>query len=140
MQWTKRKLIALLALVAGGITGGVLVTRDGADRPPPQPTTRATPADTRTRARAAPERSAPERPREARAEARRPARAQARRRRAPRTRTIRPGDTLWGIATEQLGRDASAPRVLRRVQRLAALNDLEDPDLILAGARLRIRA
>jgi LysM repeat protein len=50
---------------------------------------------------------------------------------------VRPGDSLWSIAQDRLGHDASPQQVLREVDRLWSLNDLADPDVILAGQHLR---
>ena len=64
----------------------------------------------------------------------------ARRRSGPRRREIRRGDNLWSIAERQLGENASDRQVANRVVRIARLNELRDPDLILAGESLRLRA
>jgi nucleoid-associated protein YgaU len=50
---------------------------------------------------------------------------------------VRAGDTLWSIAERRVGAGAGAAKVLGEVQRLSALNGLQDPDLIFAGQRLR---
>ena len=50
---------------------------------------------------------------------------------------VRAGDTLWSIAQRRLGAGAPAAKVADEVHRLTALNDLEDPNLIRAGERLR---
>jgi hypothetical protein len=57
---------------------------------------------------------------------------------------VRAGDSLWPIAEEQLGTSSSHAQVARRVKRLGALNLPDriasgDPDLIVAGERLRLR-
>jgi LysM repeat protein len=50
---------------------------------------------------------------------------------------VREGDSLWSIAQDRLGSDASPEKVLREVDRLWSLNGLQDPDVILAGQHLR---
>ena len=50
---------------------------------------------------------------------------------------MRAGDTLWSIAERRLAGGAPAAKVVDEVARLASLNRLADPDLILAGQRLR---
>jgi Tfp pilus assembly protein FimV len=146
-EWTKRKVAAALAVLAAGVTGGVFATRDGSDQPAPrraEGTTQraAEPAPTTTRAQESAEAEEPEP--EGDRESREPP---SRRRTAStpdasgrRIRTLRPGDTLWEIAGAQLGRDATNARIARRVRYLARLNELDDPDLILAGEELRLRA
>ena len=56
-------------------------------------------------------------------------------------RTVRAGDTLWGIAREHLDADATDAEVFSEVQRLWRLNAAEigtgDPDLILPGQQIR---
>jgi nucleoid-associated protein YgaU len=47
------------------------------------------------------------------------------------------GDTLWSIAQDRLGADATPQKVLEEVDRLWALNGLADPDVIYAGQHLR---
>lgn len=131
MVWTKKKIAALLALLAGGVTGGVVATRGG-DEPAQRP------AEQRTQAEA-PAAEEPPEPEQAEPEPARKERPR-RRREAPRVRAIRSGDTLWEIASDQLGSKAPDRSVARRVNRLATLNDLQDPDLIVAGRKLRVRA
>ena len=50
---------------------------------------------------------------------------------------VRQGDSLWSIAQDRLGSDASPKTVLAEVDRLWSLNGLQDPDVILAGQHLR---
>jgi hypothetical protein len=50
---------------------------------------------------------------------------------------VRQGDSLWSIAQDRLGSDASPEMVLKEVDRLWSLNGLQDPDVILAGQHLR---
>jgi LysM domain len=56
---------------------------------------------------------------------------------------IQPGDSLWSIAKQLLGRDASAGRIAREVNRLWTLNRdriaTGDPDLLMVGTRLELR-
>ena len=58
-------------------------------------------------------------------------------------RVVRPGDTLWGIARDRLGADASETDVYYEVQRLWKLNGAHipsgDPDVILPGQRINLR-
>jgi LysM repeat protein len=51
--------------------------------------------------------------------------------------TVRQGDSLWSIAQDRLGSDASPQTVLTEVDRLWSLNGLQDPDVILAGQHLQ---
>jgi nucleoid-associated protein YgaU len=57
------------------------------------------------------------------------------------TYTVRPGDTLWGIARDRLGADATNAEVQQEVQRIWHLNGAQipsgDPDLILPGQEIR---
>ena len=59
------------------------------------------------------------------------------------THVVRPGDTLWGIARDRLGADASETDVYYEVQRLWKINGAHipsgDPDLILPGQRINLR-
>jgi nucleoid-associated protein YgaU len=63
----------------------------------------------------------------------------------PRARfyVVQPGDSLWSIAKRLLGRDASAGRIAREVNRLWSLNSSRiatgDPDLLMVGTRLELR-
>jgi nucleoid-associated protein YgaU len=50
---------------------------------------------------------------------------------------VEQGDSLWSIAQDRLGASASPEKVLKEVDRLWSLNDLQDPDVILAGQHLR---
>jgi LysM domain-containing protein len=56
---------------------------------------------------------------------------------------VQPGDSLWSIAKRLLGRDASAGRIAREVNRLWSLNRSRiatgDPDLLRVGTRLDLR-
>jgi len=56
---------------------------------------------------------------------------------------VQPGESLWSIARQLLGRDASAGRIAREVNRLWSLNHSRiatgDPDLLMVGTRLELR-
>jgi hypothetical protein len=56
---------------------------------------------------------------------------------------VGPGESLWSIARDLLGREASTARIAREVSRLWELNKTRigtgDPDLLMAGTRLRLR-
>jgi nucleoid-associated protein YgaU len=56
---------------------------------------------------------------------------------------VQPGESLWSIAKQLLGRDASAGRIAREVSRLWSLNHSRistgDPDLLIVGTRLELR-
>ena len=56
---------------------------------------------------------------------------------------VLPGESLWSIARDLLGRDASPARIAREVNRLWELNKRRigtgDPDLLMSGTRLRLR-
>jgi hypothetical protein len=56
---------------------------------------------------------------------------------------VQPGDSLWSIAKRLLGREASAGRIAREVNRLWSLNRSSiatgDPDLLMVGTRLELR-
>jgi len=58
------------------------------------------------------------------------------------TRTVRHGDSMWSIAKDTLGGNASGPAVAREVERLWRLNAAEigtdDPNLIFPGTKLRL--
>jgi hypothetical protein len=60
-----------------------------------------------------------------------------------RLHTVLAGESLWAIASDVLGGDASPARVAREVQRLWRLNQdrigTGDPDLLLIGTRLVLR-
>lgn len=58
----------------------------------------------------------------------------------PRTYKIRQGDNLWVISERQLGDNATDTQIANRVVRIARINELRDPDLILADETLRLRA
>ena len=120
------EIAALLILLAGGVSGGVIIAPGGDEKvaPPPPPQRTST--------------EVAEEPRRAQA-AEREEEEPASRRRAPLRLTVDRGDTLWDIATDQLGRGASNGQIARRVNRLARINDLGDPDLIRTGQRLRLR-
>jgi hypothetical protein len=59
------------------------------------------------------------------------------------THTVRPSESLWAIASDLLGRDATPARVAREVHRLWQLNRQRiatgDPDLLMIGTTLRLR-
>jgi len=56
---------------------------------------------------------------------------------------VQPGDSLWSIAKQLVGREASAGRIAREVNRLWSLNRSRiatgDPDLLMVGTRLELR-
>ena len=56
---------------------------------------------------------------------------------------VRANESLWSIARDLLGDEASAARIAREVNRLWALNSSRigtgDPDLLMTGTRLRVR-
>ena len=56
---------------------------------------------------------------------------------------VRPGESLWSIATALLGADASSAQVARKVERLWALNEqrigTDNPDLLPIGTELKLR-
>jgi hypothetical protein len=56
---------------------------------------------------------------------------------------VQPGDSLWSIAKQLLGRDASAGLIAREVNRLWSLNRSSiatgDPDMLMVGTRLELR-
>jgi hypothetical protein len=56
---------------------------------------------------------------------------------------VRANESLWSIARDLLGEKASAARIAREVNRLWELNrgriGTGDPDLLIAGTRLRVR-
>ncbi len=60
-----------------------------------------------------------------------------------RTHTVQPGESLWAIATDLLGGDATRARVAREVHRLWQLNrdriGTGDPDLLMVGTRLALQ-
>ena len=60
-----------------------------------------------------------------------------------RSHTVRPGESLWSIASDLLGSRASTARIAAEVQRLWRLNAQHigtgDPDLLPAGTRLMLR-
>jgi Tfp pilus assembly protein FimV len=60
-----------------------------------------------------------------------------------RTHTVLRGESLWAIASDLLGRDASPARVAREVHRLWQLNrdriGTGDPELLLVGTTLVLR-
>jgi nucleoid-associated protein YgaU len=62
--------------------------------------------------------------------------------RGSRSHVVRPGESLWSIAEDLLGGDASPARVAREVNRLWELNAARigtgDPDLVMAGTTLRL--
>jgi nucleoid-associated protein YgaU len=56
---------------------------------------------------------------------------------------VRPGESLWSIAADRLGDEATVAQIAREVNRLWELNDERigtgRPDLLYAGTRLRLR-
>jgi len=56
---------------------------------------------------------------------------------------VRRDESLWSIADDRLGGDASAARIAREVNRLWELNSTRistgDPDLLMVGTRLTLR-
>jgi hypothetical protein len=60
-----------------------------------------------------------------------------------RTYVVREGDSLWSVAADRLGGDASVAEIAREVNRLWELNRERiatgDPDLVLVGTRLMLR-
>jgi len=60
-----------------------------------------------------------------------------------RSYVVRPGDSLWSIATDLLGGRASSARIAAEVQRLWQLNRERigsgDPDVLLTGTHLTLR-
>jgi hypothetical protein len=60
-----------------------------------------------------------------------------------RVHVVRPGESLWSIATDLLGEGATVASVAREVNRLWELNDERigtgQPDLLFTGTRLRLR-
>lgn len=50
--------------------------------------------------------------------------------------TIKSGDTLWAITKQQLGQNASNKEIAEGYKKLAAANNIQDPNLIHAGAKL----
>jgi Tfp pilus assembly protein FimV len=60
-----------------------------------------------------------------------------------RVHVVRRGESLWSIASDLLGEDASTARVAREVSRLWELNENRiatgSPDLLFSGTRLRLR-
>jgi LysM domain len=56
---------------------------------------------------------------------------------------VEPGESLWSIARRLLGPDASPGRIAREVDRLWELNrdriGTGDPDMLMVGAKLRLR-
>ena len=60
-----------------------------------------------------------------------------------RTHTVFAGESLWAIATDLLGREATPAAVAREVHRLWQLNRdriaTGDPDLLIVGTRLLLR-
>jgi nucleoid-associated protein YgaU len=63
--------------------------------------------------------------------------------RSARFYAVQPGDSLWSIAKQLLGRDATTVRIAREVNRLWTLNRARiatgDPDLLPVGTRLELR-
>ena len=63
-------------------------------------------------------------------------------RRGDRYHVVQPGESLWLIARDLVGHEASAARVARKVNRLWALNEARiatgDPDLLMVGTKLAL--
>jgi nucleoid-associated protein YgaU len=57
------------------------------------------------------------------------------------TYEVRSGDTLWSVAAQLLGSDATNKEIAAEVRRLYRLNAdvLESPDVIVPGDELRLR-
>jgi nucleoid-associated protein YgaU len=59
------------------------------------------------------------------------------------THIVRPGESLWSVARDQLGSRASTAQLAREVHRLWELNKdrigTGDPDLLMVGTRLELR-
>jgi Tfp pilus assembly protein FimV len=76
-------------------------------------------------------------------EAPEPTPAAKRLRHGSRFHIVQPGDSLWSIAKQLVGPNATAGRIAREVDRLWTLNRSRiatgDPDLLLVGTRLRLR-
>lgn len=70
-------------------------------------------------------------------------RHEGRARRVERVHVVQRNESLWSIAKDLLGKDASAARIAREVNRLWELNSgrigTGDPDLLLSGTRLVVR-
>ena len=68
---------------------------------------------------------------------------QAERSPATASTSSRPGESLWSIASDLLGDDASVARIAREVNRLWELNGdhigTGDPDLLMVGTKLALR-
>jgi nucleoid-associated protein YgaU len=64
-------------------------------------------------------------------------------RKADRFHVVQRGESLWSIARDLLGHDASVARIAREVNRLWELNSERigtgEPDLVMAGTRLVLR-
>lgn len=60
-----------------------------------------------------------------------------------RAHTVRPGESLWAIAADVLGDEATPAQIAREVHRLWALNSERigtgDPDLLMIGTRIKLR-
>jgi hypothetical protein len=60
-----------------------------------------------------------------------------------RVHTVEAGESLWTIAADVLGHDATPAHVAREVHRLWTLNRARigtgDPDLLMVGTRLVLR-
>jgi nucleoid-associated protein YgaU len=60
-----------------------------------------------------------------------------------RVHVVQRGESLWSIAKDVLGDDASVGRIAREVNRLWELNSERigtgEPDLVMAGTRITLR-
>ncbi|HLH64152.1 MAG TPA: LysM domain-containing protein [Solirubrobacteraceae bacterium] len=69
--------------------------------------------------------------------------AERRAQRGDRTHVVEPGESLWSIASDLLGRDASPAAIAREVHHLWQLNKERigtgDPNLLMVGTRLVLR-
>ncbi|QQG36908.1 MAG: LysM peptidoglycan-binding domain-containing protein [Micavibrio aeruginosavorus] len=52
--------------------------------------------------------------------------------------TLQRGDNLWDVAERLLGENATDTQVANKVHEIAALNNIADPDLVLAGDDIRL--
>lgn len=52
--------------------------------------------------------------------------------------TLQPGDSLWEVAERMLGAEATDTQIANKVHDIAALNNIGNPDLVLAGQDIRL--